>query len=140
MLPGGAEIRVEEGVLYWENHDDTLTAKEARTISDEIRHLMESLTLKRMVVDNRRVSGNWPADVDRVWIDLLAFFPEHALKAATVCPSVINKLQFNYLSTQAGAADSVRAFVAEEREALCTFLEVQEVRLGGLPHTNDRGE
>jgi len=132
MLPGGAEIRIEEDVLYWENHDDRLTATEARTISNEIRHLVERTPLKGMVVDNRRVSGNWPPEMDRVWIDLMAFIPEHALKAATVCPSVIDKLQFNYLSSQAGAADSVRAFVAEEREALCSFLEVQRIHLAGV--------
>lgn len=129
MLPKGTDLRIEEDVLYWENHTDLLSVKEALQISSEIRHLVEKTPLKGMVVDNRKVAGPWSPEVDRVWIDLMTFLPQHALKTATVCPSVINKLQINYLSSQAGTTDSVKAFVDEEREELCSFLEVSEVRL-----------
>lgn len=129
MLPKGTDIRIEEEVLYWENHTDLLTAKEAQIISNEIRDLVEKTPLKGMVVDNRKLAGAWSPEVDRVWIDLMAFLPQHDLKTATVCQTVINKLQFNYLSSQAGTADSVKAFVDEERDALCSFLQVQDVRL-----------
>lgn len=129
MLPNGTNIRIEEGLLYWENHTDLLTAKEAQIITNEIRHLVERSSLKGLVVDNRKLAKAWSPEVDRVWIDLMAFLPKHDLKTATVCQSVINKLQFNYLSSQAGTADTVKAFVDEERDALCTFLQVQEVRL-----------
>lgn len=129
MLPKGTDLRIEEDVLYWENHTDLLSVKEALQISSEIRHLVEKTPLKGMVVDNRKVAGPWSPEVDRVWIDLMTFLPQHALKTATVCPSVINKLQINYLSSQAGTTDSVKAFVDEEREELCSFLEVPEVRL-----------
>ncbi len=129
MLPKGTDIRIEEDVLYWENHTDLLTVKDAQIISNEIRHLVERSSLRGMVVDNRKLAGNWSPEVDRVWIDLMAYLPQHDLKTATVCQSVINKLQFNYLSSQAGTADTVRAFVDEEREALCSFLQVRDVRL-----------
>lgn len=129
MLPKGTDLRIEEDVLYWENHTDALSVKEAKQISNEIRLLVERSSLKGMVVDNRRVAGSWSPEVDRVWIDLMTYLPKHDLKTATVCQTVINKLQFNYLSAQAGTVDSVKAFVDEERDALCTFLEVPDVRL-----------
>lgn len=129
MLPKGTDIRIEEDLLYWENHSDLLTVKEARMISDEIRHLVEKTPLKGMVVDNRKLAGAWSPEVDRVWIDLMAFLPQHDLRTATVCQSLSNKLQFNYLSSQAGTTDTVRAFVDEEREALCSFLQVEDVNL-----------
>lgn len=129
MLPNGTDIRIEEDVLYWENHVDVLTVTEAQIISNEIRNLVEKTPLKGMVVDNRMLGGAWSPEVDRVWIDLMAFLPKHSLKTATVCNSVINKLQFNYLSSQAGTTDSVKAFVDEEREALCSFLQVQDIRI-----------
>lgn len=129
MLPSGTEIRIEEDVLYWENHSDLLTPREVRQVSDEIRHLVEQTPLKGMVVDNRKLSGTWSPEVDRVWIDLMTFLPQHALRTATVCQNVINKLQFNYLSSQAGVSETVKAFVDDEREALCTFLQVDDVRL-----------
>jgi len=129
MLPTGTDIRIEEDVLYWENHTDLLTAKEAQNISNEIRHLVEMSSLKGMIVDNRKLAMTWSPEVDRVWIDLMAFLPQHDLKTATLCPSVINKLQFNYLSSQAGTADTVKAFVDEEREAICSFLQVPGVKL-----------
>lgn len=129
MLPKGTDIRIEQDVLYWENHTDLLTVKEAQIISNEIRNLVESSTLKGMVVDNRKLAGAWSPEVDRVWIDLMAFLPKHDLKTATVCQNIINKLQFNYLSSQAGTADTVKAFIDDEREALCTFLQVRDIRL-----------
>lgn len=129
MLPKGTEIRIEENVLYWENHTDLLSVNEAKQVSDEIRRLVENTALKGMIVDNRKLAGEWSPEVDRVWIDLMAYLPRHDLKTATVCQSVIDKLQFNYLSSQAGTTDSVKAFVDEEREALCSFLEVEEVKL-----------
>jgi hypothetical protein len=129
MLPKGADIRIEEDVLYWENHTDLLTVKEAQVISNEIRSLVEKNPLKGMIVDNRKLEGPWPPEVDRVWIDLMAFLPQHDLKTATVCQSVINKLQFNYLSSQAGTAETVKAFVDDERDALCLFLKVEDVKL-----------
>lgn len=129
MLPKGTDIRIEEDVLYWENHSDVLTVTEAQVISNEIRSLVERTPLKGMVVDNRMLAGSWSPEVDRVWIDLMAFLPKHSLKTATVCNNVINKLQFNYLSSQAGTTDTVKAFVAEERDALCSFLQVPAVRI-----------
>ncbi len=129
MLPKGTEIRIEENVLYWENHTDLLSVNEAKQVSNEIRRLVENTSLKGMIVDNRKLAGEWSPEVDRVWIDLMAFLPRHDLKTATVCQSVIDKLQFNYLSSQAGTTDSVKAFIDEEREALCSFLEVEEVKL-----------
>lgn len=129
MLPKGTDIRIEEDVLYWENHADVLTVTEAQIISKEIRSLVERTPLKGMVVDNRMLAGAWSPEVDRVWIDLMAFLPKHALKTATVCNNVINKLQFNYLSSQAGTTDTVKAFVDEERDALCLFLQVQAIRI-----------
>lgn len=129
MLPKGTAIRIEENVLYWENHTDLLSVNEARQVSEEIKHLVENTSLKGMVVDNRKLEKDWSPEIDRVWIDLMTFLPQHDLKTATVCPSVINKLQFNYLSSQAGTTDSVKAFVDDEREALCSFLDVEEVKL-----------
>lgn len=129
MLPKGTELRIEENLLYWENHTDLMSVNEALQVSEEIRNLVEHTALKGMVVDNRKLEGDWPPEVDRVWIDLMAFLPQHDLKTATICQTVIDKLQFNYLSSQAGTAESVRAFIDEEREALCSFLEVPEVKL-----------
>lgn len=129
MLPKGTDIRIEEDVLYWENHTDLLTVKEALIISNEIRNLVQGSSLRGMVVDNRKLAGAWSPEVDRVWIDLMAFLPKHDLKTATVCQSLVNKLQFNYLSSQAGTTDTVKAFVDDEREALCRFLQVQDLRL-----------
>lgn len=129
MQSKALDIRIVDGVLYWENHVDVMSVKEAKSISDEIRELVDRTPLKGMVVDTRKISGRWSPEVDRIWIDLMAYLPSRELKAATVCQDVINKLQFNYLSSQAGTTDSVKAFVTEEKEALCSFLNIENINL-----------
>lgn len=129
MLPKGTRLRMEEGVLYWDNHNEVLTPQEARTVSERIQKMVEDQKIRAIIVDNRKLEGSWSPEVDRVWIDLMRFLPQHELKTATLCQSVVYKLQLNYLSSQAGTQDSVKAFVEDEREDLMSFLEVGELKL-----------
>lgn len=129
MLPKGLELRVEGHVLYWENLTGFITEKEAVNVSKEIKSILESKEIKAMVVDNRKLTGVWTPEVDQVWIDLMNYLPERVDKTATVCQNIINKLQMNYLSKQAGTTESIKAFTQEEKDEVIQFLGLPDIHL-----------
>ena len=129
MLPKGLEIRVEDDVLYWENFTGFITEKEALKVSKEIKSIVDTNSIKAMVVDNRQLTGVWTPEVDQVWIELMSYLPQRVSKTATLCQNVINKLQLNYLSRQAGTTDTVKVFIEEEKDDVISFLELPEMKI-----------
>lgn len=129
MLPKGLEIRVEDDIIYWENIAGFITEKEAVNVYKEIRNIIDNKPIRAIIVDNRKLTGVWTPEVDKVWIDLMAYLPTKVEKTATLCENAINKLQMNYLSKQAGTIDNVKAFVDEEQEEVREFLGIGELNL-----------
>lgn len=127
MLPKGLEIRVENDIIYWENVTGFITEKEAVNVTKEIKGIIETKPIKAMVVDNRKLTGVWTPEVDKVWIDLLTYLPTRVDKTATLCENVINKLQMNYLSKQAGTTENVKAFTDEDE--VREFLGINQLKL-----------
>ena len=129
MLPKGLELRLEKDVLYWENVTGFLTEKEAMNVSKEIKNIVDSKEIKAIVVDNRKLTGVWTPEVDQVFIELMSYLPNRVDRTVTLCQNVINKLQVNYLSKQAGTVENVKAFVEDEQEEVMAFLELPELHL-----------
>lgn len=131
-LPKGIFLEIKDDIILWTNQTGTITEKQALEISDKIKDLVTSREFKALVVDNRNLKGIWRPEVDKVWIDLMTFLPSKVEKTATVCENIINKLQLNYLSNQAGTTEKVKAFVESEKDELLTFIDLPEFELPKL--------
>jgi|GEM_PF-1561570 len=129
MLPKGLELRIEKNVLYWENLTGFITEKEAINVSKEIKHILEERPIRALIVDNRKLTGVWTPEVDQVWIELMSELPHKVNRTATLCQNVINKLQLNYLSKQAGTTENVKAFIEEEKSEIMEYLGLPELHL-----------
>ncbi len=125
----GFMIEVIDDVIYWTNTTGDITEKDALSISHQIRSLVELGNIEAVIVDNRRLFGVWSPEVDKVWIDLMAYLPRYVERTATLCQNVINKLQLNYLSAQAGTEDHVQAFTENEEPQMAHFLKLDDVFL-----------
>lgn len=123
MLPEHMSISIKDNVIYWTNLDVHMTEREALEISNRIKSLAITGDYKALVVDNRMLSGTWPPEVDRVWVRLLKFVPTYVDKTITLCENVVSKAQLNYLSSQAGTANVVQAFIPQERDAIADFMK-----------------
>jgi len=126
MLPQGLTIKTREDMIIWKNTTGNISEEEALMVSKEIQNLIKGHTYHAMVVDNRELSGVWTTEVDRVWIELMTTLPTYVDKTVTICQNVINKLQLNYLSKQAGTTNNIRAFVSTEDLEIKAFLGVEE--------------
>lgn len=131
-LPKGIFLEIKDDIILWTNQTGSITEKQALEISDKIKDLVTSREFKALVVDNRNLKGIWRPEVDKVWIDLMTFLPSKVEKTATVCENIINKLQLNYLSNQAGTTEKVKAFVESEKDELLTFIDLPEFELPKL--------
>ncbi len=123
MLPQGLTVEVIGDIIYWKNTTGSISEQDAIQISDYIKNLVEEKSVRAIFVDNRRLYGVWTPEVDKIWIDLMNYLPEHVNKTVTICQNHINKLQLNYLSTQAGTKESVQAFTESERVEMEHFLQ-----------------
>ena len=119
----------QDHTLIWRTANDLSNSFEAKVVSDQIKQLVTSETIERMLVDNRSVTGTWSPEIDAIWIDLMRFMPIHVKRTATLCKDVIGKIQLNYLSSQAGTIDSVRAFTPAELKELQSFLGLEQLPL-----------
>lgn len=119
----------QDHTLIWRTANDLSNSFEAKVVSDQIKQLVTSETIERMVVDNRSVTGTWSPEIDAIWIDLMRFMPIHVKRTATLCKDVIGKIQLNYLSSQAGTIESVRAFTPAELKEMQTFLGLDQLPL-----------
>lgn len=131
-LPKGIFLEIKDDVILWTNHTGAITEKQALEVSDKIKDLVSCKEFKALIVDNRKLKGIWKPEVDKVWIDLMTFLPSKVEKTATVCENIINKLQLNYLSIQAGTTDKVKAFVESEKDELNMFIELPQFELPKL--------
>ncbi|HEU4964809.1 MAG TPA: hypothetical protein VFV52_13265 [Bacilli bacterium] len=82
-------------------------------MSESIRTLIVEEKIERILIDNRELRGTWASGVNEVWIELMAFMREHVSQVATLCENVINEMQLNRLSRQAGTYDRIQAFTDE---------------------------
>lgn len=119
----------QDHTLIWRTANDLSNSFEAKVVSDQIKQLVTSETIERMLVDNRSVTGTWSPEIDAIWIDLMRFMPIHVKRTATLCKDVIGKIQLNYLSSQAGTIESVRAFTPAELKELQSFLGLDQLPL-----------
>ncbi len=122
MFPKGLTIELIDDMIYWKNTTGNISEQDAITISTHIKDIIEKQTVRAVFVDNRKFFGVWPPEVDRVWIDLMCYLPDHVDCTATLCQNHINKLQLDYLSAQAGTTDTVKAFTESERLDMESFL------------------
>jgi len=123
-LPEGPTIKTFDDLIVWKNTTGTVTEQEAKELSQKITDMVSGTNYKAMLVDNRNLKGIWKPEVDKVWIELMSFLPTKVKKTATICENIINKLQLNYLSTQAGTSDSVKAFIESEEGELLEFIDL----------------
>ncbi len=123
MLPKGFTVELINDIVYWKNTTGAISEHDAQEISDYVKTLVEEKNVRAIFIDNRKLFGVWTPEVDKIWIDLMNYLPKHVDKTVTLCQNHINKLQLNYLSTQAGTKESVQAFTEAERVEMESFLQ-----------------
>ncbi|MGB3367987.1 MAG: hypothetical protein WBA54_10890 [Acidaminobacteraceae bacterium] len=131
-LPEGLTLKTFDDLIVWTNTTGTVTEQEAKELSQKITEMVSGTNYKAMLVDNRKLKGIWKPEVDKVWIELMSFLPTKVEKTATLCENVINKLQLNYLSIQAGTVDSVKAFIESEEVELLEFIDLPNLDLNSV--------
>jgi len=124
MLPEGLTIELVKDVIYWRNTTGSISENDALGISEQIKAMIETQEVRAVLVDNRKLYGVWAPEVDKIWIDLMSYLPNHVDRTATLCQNHINKLQLNYLSSQAGTTETVKAFTESERLEMEDFLKM----------------
>ncbi len=115
-------IYTVDHTLIWTPAVGSVTGEEAKGISNHIKQMIATEAIDTVLVDNRAIRGSWAPEIDYIWIDLMRFMPIHIKKAATLCQDVVGKLQINYLSSQAGTTETVRAFTVTELMEMKQFL------------------
>lgn len=131
-LPDGLTLKTFDDLIIWTNTTGTVTEQEAKELSQKITDMVSGTNYKAMLVDNRNLKGIWRPEVDKVWIELMSFLPTKVEKTATLCENIINKLQLNYLSIQAGTIDSVKAFVESEEGEMLEFINLPNFELNNV--------
>lgn len=131
-LPEGLTLKTFDDLIVWTNTTGTVTEQEAKELSQKITDMVSGTNYKAMLVDNRNLKGIWRPEVDKVWIELMSFLPTKVEKTATLCENIINKLQLNYLSIQAGTIDSVKAFVESEEGELLEFINLPNLDINNV--------
>ncbi len=126
-LPEGLKLKTIDDLIVWINTTGSVTEQEAIEISNQITDMVTKDNYKAVLVDNRNLRGIWRPEVDKVWIELMSFLPTRVEKTATLCENIINKLQLNYLSIQAGTIDTVKAFVESEENELLEFINLPDL-------------
>jgi len=124
MLPEGFTVELIDEVIYWKNASGNISEQDALIIATHIKEIIATRAVRAVLVDNRNLYGVWAPEVDKIWIDLMTYIPNHVNRTATLCQNPINKLQLNYLSSQAGTTDSVKAFTESERLEMENFLNL----------------
>lgn len=127
MNPKDLNLTQENNTLYWTTVNGNVNSFEAKAISQHIKDLIASEEIDRVVVDNRNIQGAWSPEVDAIWIDLMRYMPVHVKRTATLCHDVIGKIQLNYLSSQAGTIEIVKAFTPAEIKEMKKFLEIEHL-------------
>lgn len=123
MFPIGLTINVRDDMIIWKNRTGKITHEEAIEVSEKITQMVTEKKYHTLVVDNSKLCGVWSTDVDKVWVDLMSYLPQHVDKTVTICENIINKLQINYLSKQAGTQATAKAFVSTETSEINNFLD-----------------
>lgn len=124
MLPEGLTIELIDDVIYWKNTTGSISEQDAISIAEQIKEIIETQSVRAVLVDNRNLYGVWAPEVDKIWIDLMTYLPNYVDRTATLCQNHINKLQLNYLSSQAGTTETVKAFTESERVEMEDFLKL----------------
>lgn len=127
MIPENLKLEQMNHTLYWTTENNNVNSFEAKAVSSHIKQLITEQEIDRVIVDNRAITGAWSAEVDAIWIDLMRFMPIHVKKTATLCHDVIGKIQLNYLSSQAGTIETVKAFTPAELKEMKQFLGVEHL-------------
>tara|TARA_Y100001933_G_scaffold240038_1_gene265196 strand:- start:385 stop:783 length:399 start_codon:yes stop_codon:yes gene_type:complete len=125
MLPDGLTIELIDDIIYWKNTTGSISEQDALNIAEQIKEMIETKSVRAVIVDNRKLYGVWSPEVDKVWVDLMSYLPNYVDKTATLCQNHINKLQLDYLSSQAGTKESVKAFTERERHEMEYFLKLE---------------
>lgn len=126
-MPERLDIRTQNHMLLWTTQNTDISLLEAKAISNQLKEIIADQNIEKIFVDNRAFNHAWPSEIDLIWIDLMRSMPHHVKKAATLCTDVVGKLQLNYLATQAGTSDIVRAFTLKELPELLKFIDLEEL-------------
>lgn len=127
MIPERLDIQTSNHTLLWTTQDGEITLLEAKAISKHIKEIIIDQNIEKVFVDNRAFNTTWSSEIDSIWIDLMRYMPEHVKKTATLCHDAVSKLQLNYLSSQAGTSEQVRAFTVKEVPELLQFIDLEEL-------------
>ena len=109
MIPESLKLEQSDHTLYWTTINASINSFDAKEVSSHIKQIITDQHIETVVVDNRAVTGAWSPEVDTIWIDLMRFMPIHVKRTAALCNDVIGKIQLNYLSSQAGSIDTIKA-------------------------------
>lgn len=115
-------IEIKNDYIYWHNTDGIISIEEATQLANEIKTLAESGNYSRLIVDNSKMSGVWSTEVDKIWVDLMAYVAQYIPKTATLCENIINKLQVNYLSSQSVNPGRMKAFTVTEQNEFENYI------------------
>jgi hypothetical protein len=115
-------IETKNDYIYWHNTDGIISTEEATQLANEIKSLAESGNYTRLIVDNSKMNGVWSTEVDKIWVDLMAYVSQYIPKTATLCENIINKLQVNYLSSQSVNPSRMKAFTLTEKEEFENYI------------------
>ena len=109
MLPKGVLLKTEQSILYWRNVTFMISVDEAQTIAHEIRNMVTTHGIRALLVDNREVGGAWPADVNSIWGELMAYLMTAIDKCATIASPIV-VMQINRISKNQGTQEKIQAF------------------------------
>lgn len=122
-------IQIKDGVVYFNATDTVLTLSGVESVVKNLESALRQNSQSVLVVNQLKLN-NIPSSIeDKAWIELYRALPPYAQKTATLCPSIVNKLQANYVFQKEGVSDRFKAFVAEDATEICTFLGVEHILL-----------
>lgn len=127
LIPERLDIQTSNHTLLWTTQNGEITLLEAKAISKHIKEIIIDQNIEKVFVDNRAFNTSWSSEIDLIWIDLMRYMPAHVKKTATLCPDVVSKIQLNYLASQAGTSDYVKAFTVKELPELLKFIGLEEL-------------
>lgn len=119
---GDWTIEISDNTVFVVLSREDLSEQSALGLSSSLIHTLKTSSLRRVVVDYRDITKDWPVAVDRVWIQLMETLPDYVDRCAALCHNPTLKLENNYIFRQVGAHDKFRAFSSEEINEASEFI------------------
>lgn len=129
MSSDKASIKVQGGIVYFYATDTSLTTATVKEIAGELETVLSDNTARVLVVNQLKCHQELSTAEDKAWIDLYRSLPEKLTKTVTICQTLVNKLQTNYVFKMEGVSDRFKAFVPEDTVEMCQFLGVDAIAM-----------